>query len=138
VAFLHGAFPHSELVFPTWFELVEGTPGRWRRLLPAELRWGPPAWAADGGCLVLPAWQGVRLGVVVVGPATGRWEWGALEAAASYRSPAIAAADGEIVALRQPLDGRPAVVAVRGRRRRLLQPLGEPAAGHHRWRVHGW
>jgi hypothetical protein len=27
VAFLSGDFPHSELVFPTWFALTEGTPG---------------------------------------------------------------------------------------------------------------
>jgi Prolyl oligopeptidase family len=138
VTFLHGGFPQSELVFPTWFELVEGTPGRWRRMLPAELRCGRPGRAAEGGCLVMPAWQGIRLGVVVVDPASGRWEWGALEAAASYRSPAIANADGEIVAIRQPLEGRPAVVAVRGRRRRRLQPLGGPVATRYQCRVHGW
>jgi dipeptidyl aminopeptidase/acylaminoacyl peptidase len=138
VAFLHGAFRHSELVFPTWFDLVEGTEGRWRRLLPAELRWARPAWAADGGCLVLTAWQGVRLGVVAVEAASGRWEWGALEAAASYRTPAIATGGGEIVAVRRPLDGRPAIVAVRGRQRRVLQPLDEPIATGCRRRIHHW
>jgi dipeptidyl aminopeptidase/acylaminoacyl peptidase len=138
VAFLHGDFPHSELVFPTWFALMEGQEGRWRTLLPTELRWGPPAWAADGGCLVLTAWQGIRQGIVTADPATGRWQWCALEAAASYRSPAMAAADGEVVAIRQPLDGQPALLAVRGRQRRVLQPLGGPVATHGRWRVHRW
>jgi dipeptidyl aminopeptidase/acylaminoacyl peptidase len=138
VAFLHGAFPHSQLVFPTWFDLVEGTQSHWRRLLPAELRWGPPTWAADGSRLVLTAVQGIRQGIVTVDPASGRWQWWALEAAASYRSPAMAAAGGEVVAVRQPLDGQPAVVAVRGRHRRVLQPLGEPVAGHCQWRVHTW
>jgi dipeptidyl aminopeptidase/acylaminoacyl peptidase len=138
VAFLHGAFPHSELVVPTWFDLVEGTQGRWRRLLPAELRWARPTWAADGGCLVLSAWRGIRLGVVVVDPASGRWEWCALEAAASYRAPAMSATGDAVVAVRQPLEGRPAVVAVRGRQRRVLQPPGEPVATGCRWRVHHW
>jgi dipeptidyl aminopeptidase/acylaminoacyl peptidase len=138
VAFLHGAFRHSELVFPTWFEVVEGTQGRWRTLLPARLRWARPTWAADGGCLILSAWQGIRLGIVAVDPGAGSWEWGALEAAASYRAPAIATGDDEIVAVRLPLDGQPAVVAVRGRHRRALQPLGEPAATGCRWRVHHW
>jgi dipeptidyl aminopeptidase/acylaminoacyl peptidase len=137
VAFLHGDFMHSELVFPTWFALVEGAQGRWRTLLPAELRWGPPAWAADGSHLILTAWQGIRLGIVTVDPTSGRWEWGVLEAAASYRSPAVTSADGEVVAVRQPLDGQPTVVAVRGHQRRLLQPLGEPVATH-RWRIHSW
>jgi dipeptidyl aminopeptidase/acylaminoacyl peptidase len=138
VVFLHGDFPHSELVFPAWFELVEGRQERWRRLLPAELRWARPSWAADGSSLVLTAVKGIRLGVVAVDPASGRWRWWALEPAASYRPPAMAAAGGEVVAVRQPLDGQPAVVAVRGRHRRVLQPLGEPAAGHGRWRVHTW
>jgi dipeptidyl aminopeptidase/acylaminoacyl peptidase len=138
VAFLHGDFPHSELVFPTWFDLVAGSEGRWRTLLPAELRWSRPAWAADGGCLLLTAWQGIRRGIVTVDPITGRWQWRALEAAASYRSSAMAAADGEVVAVRQPLDGQPEVVAVRGRQRRVLQPLGEPIAACRNWRVHGW
>jgi dipeptidyl aminopeptidase/acylaminoacyl peptidase len=138
VAFLHGAFPHSELVFPTWFALVEGRQGRWRRLLPAELRWGPPTWAADGSRLVVAARQGIRQGVVIVDPASGRWQWCALETAASYRSPAMAAAGGEVVALRQPLAGQPAIVAVRGRHRRVLQPLGEPVTARHRWRIHTW
>jgi dipeptidyl aminopeptidase/acylaminoacyl peptidase len=138
VAFLYGDFPHSELVFPAWFALTEGTPGRWRTLLPAELRWARPAWAADGGCLVLTAWQGIRLGIVTVDPITGRWQWSALETAASYRSPAVSAAGDEVVAIRQPLDGRSEIVAVRGRRRRVLQPLGEPSAARRHWRVHGW
>jgi dipeptidyl aminopeptidase/acylaminoacyl peptidase len=138
VAFLYGDFPRSELMFPTWFDLVEGTQGHWRRLLPAELRWGRPSWAADGGCLLLTARQGIRLGIVAVDPASGRWEWCALEAAASYWSPAMAAAGGEVVAVRQPLDGQPAIVAVRGRHRRVLQPLDAPEAARHRWRVHGW
>jgi dipeptidyl aminopeptidase/acylaminoacyl peptidase len=86
---------------------------------------------------VVTAVQGIRSGIVTVDPATGRWQWWALEAAASYRSPAMAAAGGEIVAVRQPLDGQPAIVAVRGRQRRLLQPLGEPVAAHQ-WRVHTW
>jgi dienelactone hydrolase len=139
VAFLHGAFTHSELVAPSWFDLVEGTEGRWRRLLPARLRWSRPTWAADGGCLVVTASRGIRLGIVTVAPATGRWRWCALEAAASYRSPAMPATGGAVVAVRQPLDGRPAVVGVHGRRRRSLQPLGEPVAtARHRWRVHAW
>jgi dipeptidyl aminopeptidase/acylaminoacyl peptidase len=138
VAFLHGASRHGELVFPTWFDLVEGTQGRWRTLLAAGLRWARPTWAADGGCLVLSAWQGVRLGVVTVEAASGRWQWCALEAAASYRAPAMSATGDAVVAVRQPLDGRPAIVAVRGRQRRVLQPLGEPAAGGFRWRVHHW
>jgi dipeptidyl aminopeptidase/acylaminoacyl peptidase len=138
VAFLHGDFPHSELVFPTWFDLVEGTQGRRRTLLPPRLRWARPTWSADGGRLVVSAAQGIRRGIVTVDPASGRWRWCALEAAASYRWPAMAAADGEVVAVRQPLDGRPAIVAVRGRHRRVLQPLGEPAATRCRWRVHGW
>jgi dipeptidyl aminopeptidase/acylaminoacyl peptidase len=138
VAFLHGAFPHSELVFPTWFDLVEGQEGRWRRLLPAELRWARPTWAADGSCLVLTAVQGIRRGVVTIDPATGRWQWCALEAAASYRSPAMASTGGGVVAVRQPLDGQPAIMAVRGRHRRVLQPLGGPVTARHRWRVHTW
>jgi dipeptidyl aminopeptidase/acylaminoacyl peptidase len=138
VAFLHGAFPRSELVFPTWFALVEGTQGRWRTLLPPQLRWAWPRWAADGGCLVLTAVQGIRQGIVTVDPATGHWRWCALETAASYRSPAVATGGGEVVALRQPLDGQPAIVAVRGRHQRVLQPLGEPVATHGRWRVHTW
>jgi dipeptidyl aminopeptidase/acylaminoacyl peptidase len=138
IAFRHGDFPHSELVFPTWFDLMEGQQGRWRRLLPAELRWGRPTWAADGSCLVATAVQGIRLGIVTIDPVTGRWQWCALETAASYRSPAVAAAGGEVVAVRQPLDGQPAIVAVRGRHRRVLQPLGGPVAARHRWRVHGW
>jgi dipeptidyl aminopeptidase/acylaminoacyl peptidase len=138
VGFLHGDFPHSELVFPTWFALVEGTEGRWRTLLPPQPRWARPTWAADGSCLVLTAVQGIRSGIVNVDPATGRWAWCALDAAASYRSPAMAAAGGEVVAVRQPLHGQPAIVAVRGRRRRVLQPLGGPPAARHRWRVHGW
>jgi dienelactone hydrolase len=138
VAFLHGDFPHSQLVFPTWFALVEGRQGHWRRLLPSQLRWGRPRWAADGGCLVVTAVQGIRQGIVTVDPATGRWQWCALEAAASYRSPAMAAADGAVVAVRQPLEGQPAIVAVHGRHRRVLQPLGEPVATRCRWQVHGW
>jgi dipeptidyl aminopeptidase/acylaminoacyl peptidase len=139
VAFLHGDFPHSELVFPTWFALVEGARGRWRTLLPPQLRWARPRWAADGSCLVLTAVQGIRQGIVTVHPASGRWRWCALEAAASsYRSPAMAATDGEVVAIRRPLDGQPAIVAVRGRQRRLLQPLGGPVATGCRWRVHRW
>jgi dipeptidyl aminopeptidase/acylaminoacyl peptidase len=138
VAFLHGDFPHSELVFPTWFALTEGTPGRWRTLLPAERRWVRPGWAADGGCLVLTAWQRIRRGIVTVDPIAGRWQWSALEAAASYRSPAVSATGDEVVAIRQPLDGRPEVVAVRGHRRRVLQPLGEPIAARRHGRVHGW
>ncbi|SRR6266508_995520 len=138
VVFLHGDFPHSELVFPTWFALVEGQEGRWRSLLPAELRWARPTWAADGSCLVVTAVQGIRRGIVTVDPATGRWRWCALEAAASYRSPAMAAAGDEVVAVRQPLDGQPAIVAVRGRHRRVLQPLGEPVTARHRCRVHAW
>ena len=138
VAFLHGDFPHSELVFPTWFDLVEGKEGHWRGLLPAELRWARPTWAADGSRLILTARQGIREGIVTVDPASGRWEWGALEAAASYRSPAIATADGEIAAVRQPLDGQPGIVAVRGHHRRVLQPLDGPVAAGCRWRVHTW
>jgi dipeptidyl aminopeptidase/acylaminoacyl peptidase len=138
VAFLHGDFLHSELVFPTWFALVEGWQGRWRTLLPPQLRWARPTWAGDGSCLILTAVQGIRSGIVTVDPATGRWRWCALEAAASYRSPTMAAGGGEVVAIREPLDGQPAVVAVRGRHRRLLQPLGEPVAARHRWQVHSW
>ena len=138
VAFLHGDFPHSELVFPTWFALVEGQEGRWRTLLPPRLRWARPRWAADGSCLVVTAVQGIRRGIVTVDPATGRWQWCALEAAASWRSPAMAPGGGEAVAVRQPLDGQPAIVAVRGRYRRVLQPLGELPAERYRWRVHGW
>jgi dipeptidyl aminopeptidase/acylaminoacyl peptidase len=138
VAFLHGDFAHSELVFPTWFALMEGTQGRWRTLLPAQPRWTRPRWAADGGCLVLTAVQGIRRGIVTVAPATGSWRWCALESAASWQSPVTAAADGEVVAVRQPLDGQPAIVAVRGRHRRVLQPLGAPVAAGHRWRVHTW
>jgi dienelactone hydrolase len=137
LAFRHGDFPHSELVFPAWFELVEGQEGRWRRLLPPQLRWGRPTWAADGSCLVATAVQGIRLGIVTIDPAAGRWQWCALEAA-SYRSPTMVTVGGEVVAVRQPLDGQPAVVAVRGRHRRVLQPLGAPVAVRHRWRVHGW
>jgi dipeptidyl aminopeptidase/acylaminoacyl peptidase len=138
VAFLHGDFPRSELAFPTWFALVEGWQGRWRTLLPPQLRWARPRWAADGGCLLLTAVQGIRQGIVAVDPATGRWRWCALEAAASWRSPTMATGGGEVVAVRQPLDGQPAIVAVRGRQRRVLQPLDEPPAAHHRWRVHAW
>jgi dipeptidyl aminopeptidase/acylaminoacyl peptidase len=138
VAFLHGDFPHSELVFPTWFALLEGRPGRWRTLLPAERRWARPAWTADGGCLVLTAWRGIRRGIVTVDPITGRWQWRALEAAASYRSPAVSRTGDEVVAIRQPLDGRPEVVAVGGRRRRVLQPLGERTGTCRHWRVHRW
>jgi dienelactone hydrolase len=138
VAFLHGDFPHSQLVFPTWFELVVGRQGRWRRLLPPQLRWARPSWAADGGCLVLTAVQGIRLGIVTVDPASGRWQWCALEAAASYRSPAMAAAHEEVVAVHQPLDAPAAVVAVRGRQRRVLQALGGRVATGCRWRVHAW
>jgi hypothetical protein len=50
----------------------------------------------------------------------------------------MAATDGEVVAIRRPLAGQPAIVAVRGRQRRLLQPLGEPVATGCRWRVHSW
>jgi dipeptidyl aminopeptidase/acylaminoacyl peptidase len=50
----------------------------------------------------------------------------------------VATGGGEVVALRQPLDGQPAIVAVRGRHQRVLQPLGEPVATHGRWRVHTW
>jgi hypothetical protein len=138
VAFLHGDFPHSELVFPTWFALMEGTQGRWRTLLPPQRRWARPTWAGDGSRLLVTAAQGIRSGIVTVDPTTGHWQWCALEPAASYRSPAMAAAGGEVVALRQPLDGQPAIVAVRGRHQRVLQPLGEPAAGHCQWRVHTW
>jgi dienelactone hydrolase len=138
VAFLHGDFPCSELVFPTWFALVEGRQGQWRTLLPPQLRWARPGWAADGGRLVLTAVQGIRQGIVSVDPATGRWRWCALEAAASWRSPAMATGGGEVVAVRQPLDGRAEVVAVRGRHRRVLQPLGELPAARCRWRLHTW
>jgi dipeptidyl aminopeptidase/acylaminoacyl peptidase len=138
VAFLHGAFRHSELVLPTWFDLVEGTQGRWRRLLPAELRWARPVWAADGACLVLSTWRGIRLGIVTVEAASGRWEWGALGAAASYRAPAMSAAGDAVVAVRRPLGGQPAIVATRGRHRRVLQPLDEPIATGCRWRIHHW
>jgi dipeptidyl aminopeptidase/acylaminoacyl peptidase len=138
VAFLHGDFPHSELVFPTWFALMEGTQGRWRTLQPPQLRWARPTWAGDGSRLLVTAAQGIRSGIVTVDPATGHWQWCALEPAASYRSPAMAAAGGEVVALRQPLDGQPAIVAIRGRHQRVLQPLGEPAAGHCQWQVHTW
>jgi dipeptidyl aminopeptidase/acylaminoacyl peptidase len=138
VAFLHGDFPHSELVFPTWFALMEGQEGRWRTLLPPQLRWARPTWSADGSRLLVTAVQGIRLGIVTVDPATGRWQWSALERAASWRSPAMAGADGEVVAVRQPLDGQPAIVAVRGRHRRVLQPPGKPVAAGHSWRVHTW
>jgi dipeptidyl aminopeptidase/acylaminoacyl peptidase len=50
----------------------------------------------------------------------------------------MAGANGEVVAVRQPLDGQPAIVAVRGRHRRVLQPLGKPVAGRRSWRVHTW
>ena len=72
VAFLHGDFPHSELVFPTWFALMEGQEGRWRTLLPPQLRWARPTWSADGSRLLVTAVQGIRLGIVTVDPATGR------------------------------------------------------------------
>jgi dipeptidyl aminopeptidase/acylaminoacyl peptidase len=138
VAFLHGDFPNSELVFPTWFALMAGQEGRWRTLLPPQLRWARPTWAADGSRLVVTAVQGIRLGIVTVDPAAGAWRWCALERAASWRSPAMAAADGEVVAVRQPLDGQPAIVAVRGQQRRVLQPLGKPVTARHHWRVHTW
>jgi dienelactone hydrolase len=142
VAFLHGAFTGSELLAPVWFTLVQGQPGRWRTLLAPERCWGPPAWAVDGSRLILTGLQGIRRGVATVDPATGRWAWVALEPDASYRTPALAPLDGDVVAVRQPLDGDPEIVAVRGRNRRVLQALGnsdpESAVACCRWRVHGW
>jgi dipeptidyl aminopeptidase/acylaminoacyl peptidase len=51
---------------------------------------------------------------------------------------AVAAAGDQVVAVHQPLDAQPAIVAGRGRHRRVLQPLGGPVATRHRWRVHPW
>jgi dipeptidyl aminopeptidase/acylaminoacyl peptidase len=50
----------------------------------------------------------------------------------------MSATGDAVVAVRQPLEGRPAVVAVRGRHRRVLQPPGEPVATGCRWRIHHW
>lgn len=141
VVLLHADFPHHELVAPMGFSLVEGSDGGWRTLLPPTLRvWGSPSWTADGRGVLATAFDGIRLGVVLVDAASGHWSWAALEQTASYRCPTQATPQTPLVAIRQPLGGTAEVVAVSGGQRRGLHQLGdpEPPASVGGWEVHAW
>lgn len=139
IALSHGGFPLDELVAPMSFTLLVGQEGGpWRSLLPPDVRvWGRPTWSPAGDCLVVTAFKGIRLGIVALYPTEDRWEWLALERAASYRSAAVA--DGAVVAVRAPFDAVPGIVTIRNRRHRVLQPLlGDRPRPDCRWAVRTW
>lgn len=140
IALTHGGFPLNELVTPMCFTLLVGREGGpWQSLLPSDVRvWGRPSWSSDGSCLVVTAFRGIRLGVVALYPLEDRWEWLVLEEAASYRSPAITPGH-DLVAIREPLDAPPAIVAIRDNQHRVLQVLPGEAPSHDcHWEIREW
>lgn len=141
IALSHGGFPLEELVTPMSFTLLVGHEGGpWQSLLPPEVRvWGRPTWSPAGDCLVVTAFEGIRLGIVALYPTEDRWEWLALERSASYRSAAVADGASAAVAISEPFDAAPAIVAIRGPRHRVLQPLdGDRPSPDCRWEVRTW
>jgi dienelactone hydrolase len=76
------AFLHSDIVpsFPFWYRLAfsdtaPGSPVTYP--LPADLRLGgrAPEWSPDGRHIAVTAFQGIRVGIVVVDARSGAWEW---------------------------------------------------------------
>jgi dipeptidyl aminopeptidase/acylaminoacyl peptidase len=115
LAVLHSAL---EPAFPFWWRLALVRDGRLRYPLPEALRLTgtAPVWAPDGRHLAVTAFDGIRVGIVVVESSTGEWQWlGPVDGC--YDSVALAPGGHEALAVWQSLNA-PAhlcLVSVHGR-----------------------
>lgn len=89
--------------------LIEGDHG-WEAMTP-ELRVAGPCQRIDEFQLLIPAYDGIRAGMVVALPGEGSWRWVLRGPDASF-FPLAVSSDRKIVAVRRPVDGIPALVAV--------------------------
>lgn len=73
LAFLHDA---DEPLFPFWNRLAVASEGELSFPLPDHLRLGGrPSWSPDAGTVAVPAFEGIRTGVVAVDVEAGDWRW---------------------------------------------------------------
>ena len=127
--------------FPWWFRLLVWHDGGWEARLPPELRLAAPlAWAPDGSVLAVPAFRGIRRGVVVVEPDSGAWWWASPDDDASYVEVEPGRAGGYVDAVRVGLDGSRAPVRIErgGRTHRRLDGAGAEGAGRIDVRLVRW
>ncbi|GAB3406962.1 alpha/beta hydrolase family protein [Flindersiella endophytica] len=122
VARFAGAGRTAELIstidpeFPWWFRLRlddtrHGAGGGWVEPLPPHLRLaGPLTWAPDGSALAVPAFRGIRRGIILVDPQTCGWRWATPDDEASYVDPVLQPGSTEVAAIRLGLDGTRAQV----------------------------
>ncbi len=89
--------------------LVEGDNG-WETLTP-ELRVAGPCQSIDDRQLLIPAYDGIRIGMIRLRLADFSWRWALRDAAASY-FPFAVNLEGEVAALRRPVDGCQTLVSV--------------------------
>lgn len=114
--------------------LVEGDDGCWEPITP-ELHVAGRCQTLVSGELLISAYAGIRVGAAVVDPKKGIWRWALQEAAASFL-PVAVHAEGQVAAVRRPVDGNPHLVSVDGETTRDVLPLPElrvPAARIYSW-----
>lgn len=130
----HLAFLHSdiELAFPFWYRLVvaDAEPGSPMRYpLPPSVRLGgrAPVWSPDGHFVAVTAFQGIRVGIVVVNVESGAWDWLGLTDGV-YSRVALAPGGHEVIASWESPTHPRRLYRVSASKRTLLSESMETAA----------
>ncbi len=90
--------------------LVEGDEG-WQPMTP-ELRVAGSCQRIDDSRVLVPAYDGIRAGMIIARPGDGPWRWALRDPVASF-FPLTVSSDGEIAGVRRPVDGIPTLVSVK-------------------------
>jgi len=99
-----------------------------------ELRIAGLCQPIDDRRLLIPAYDGIRIGMGMLNIHDASWRWALRDPVASIFP--FAVAGGEVAALRRPVDGSPTLVSVRdGATEDVAPPVdhGVPPASVHRW-----
>jgi dipeptidyl aminopeptidase/acylaminoacyl peptidase len=130
----------SPVTAPFPLPVLTASDGPVRHAVPPAVRaHGEPVWSPDGQRIAVTAWEGIRVGIIVVDAERGSWRW--LEPAEGCCSAvALAPEDGTAVAVFQPVNDAPAVCRIDGGGKTPLLPLpapGGPMPSLVRWSAAG-
>jgi dipeptidyl aminopeptidase/acylaminoacyl peptidase len=122
--------------YPPWYRVVIWS-GSCRSMTPEGVRvWGDPRWSPSGE-LAVAAFDGIRRGIVLVGPRDGATRWWSRPSSASYRLLAIGPGGEDAAAIRSGADGAAWLVRARpdgaDQQLQCLRPGDETAVSVVRW-----